>query len=135
MVLQCPPSFEESEATRRDLRAFVEGVDPEARLAWEPRGGWDPETVAELCDELGLVHVTDPFHREPVSGGPWYLRLHGRPAGERNYAYTYTDEDLEELLGVCEGVGEVHVLFNNRTMMQDARRFRELARERGFEAR
>jgi uncharacterized protein YecE (DUF72 family) len=135
VVLQCPHSFEESEETAADLRAFVEGVDRELDLAWEPRGGWDRETVADLCEGLGLIHGTDPSDQLPVSEGPWYLRPHGRPAAERNHGYTYTDEDLEELLDLLDEADEAWVPFNNRTMMQDAGWFRERAREAGREAR
>lgn len=132
-VLQCPPSFGPNEDHVEQLRSFVDEV-ADRPLAWEPRGDWagEPDRIADLCEELDLVHATDPFVVEPQTDVR-YLRLHGSPPGDRRYYYTYTDGDLDRILGWCEGAGEAWVLFNNRTMFEDAVRFRERAAERGWE--
>lgn len=97
-------------------------------LAWEPRGSWAPEEVRDLCAELALVHVTDPFVALPVAVVPLaYLRLHGSPPGDRMYRYTYTDGDLALLRRRARGLetDRVYVLFNNDAMVTDALRFME----------
>lgn len=134
VVLQCPARFGATGGNIRNLRAFVRAAGKARRLAWEPRGAWEPALVARLCDELGLVHATDPFAMPCQTERVRYFRLHGKPPGPRMYAYTYTDKDLEALLAHCEGAQEAWVLFNNHTMFEDALRFRALARERGLEA-
>jgi uncharacterized protein YecE (DUF72 family) len=123
IVFQCPASFGPTAAHVRNLRAFFRAIAPEAaglRLCWEPRGDWSRNTVLELCDELALALVVDPFHGEPPAPGWRYFRLHGIGG----YRYTYTDGDLGRLLGRC--VGEVYCLFNNMTMADDAQRFQRL---------
>ncbi len=87
------------------------------RFAWEPRGNWPTELVAQLCRELDLIHGVDPFVTPPAHGSPFYFRLHGRGG----YRYRYTDEDLLALRQMCRGPG--YVLFNNLGMWEDALRF------------
>jgi uncharacterized protein YecE (DUF72 family) len=90
---------------------------------WEPRGEWEVEEVRELCKELDLVHGVDPFHQSPVAGPLGYFRLHGRTG----YRYRYSDQDLEELREMAGKHGSCYVLFNNISMLEDARRFQRLA--------
>lgn len=134
VLLQCPPSFGPSQDNVANLETFVEEV-ADRPLAWEPRGDWeeDPGKIGRLCDRLDLVHATDPFVVEPQTDEVRYLRLHGSPPGDRRYYYTYTGADLDEILRACEGGRETWVLFNNRTMFEDAIRFRDRAAEAGFE--
>lgn len=135
LLLQCPASFGPSPESEGALRRFLGDADREGVvLVWEPRGEWlaHPERIRSLCEELGLVHGTDPFASLPATSGPLtYLRLHGCPPGERMYAYTYTDADLRWLLRTVRAFsGEVYVLFNNLSMGSDALRFRALAEGR-----
>lgn len=127
LLLQCSASFGPTKDNVRAFRQFVREVDREGvALAWEPRGTWTPKEVRDLCTELDLVHVTDPFAALPLTVGPFaYLRLHGAPPGDQMYRYTYTDGDLALLRGGIKGLGAhpVYVLFNNTTMVTDALRF------------
>ena len=52
-----------------------------------------------------------------------YFRLHGLTG----YHYTYSDEELKKLAGLCRA-RENYVLFNNASMWEDAGRFKGLAR-------
>jgi hypothetical protein len=50
------------------------------RMLWEPRGPWPPELVLELCRELDLVHVVDPFADATVSPEQTYFGSTASPA-------------------------------------------------------
>jgi uncharacterized protein YecE (DUF72 family) len=93
------------------------------RCVWEPRGEWEAEEVRELCEELGLVHGVDPFQQSPVAGPFGYFRLHGRTG----YRYRYSDQELEQLREMAGKHASCYVLFNNISMLEDARRFQRLA--------
>jgi uncharacterized protein YecE (DUF72 family) len=129
VLFQCPASFDPSPVNVRNFRAFFEEIERgESLLAWEPRGSWPPELVAELCAAYHLLHCVDPFAGESVYGRTVYWRLHGRGG----YNYVYTDEELGWLAGetarrVAEG-RDVYVLFNNLAMAKDARRFEVIFR-------
>jgi len=129
ILFQCPASFAPTRENTFRLRAFfreirrapgeVKGV----KFAWEPRGDWNLEEVRGLCQELKLVHAVDPFAQEPATGKPGYFRLHGRGG----YRYRYTDQDLGQLLDIARRCRPCYVLFNNISMLEDARRFAKLA--------
>jgi uncharacterized protein YecE (DUF72 family) len=119
VLFQCPASFRSTEENIGNLRRFVEGIRrDQTLLAWEPRGDWPDDTVRGICRELGLLHCTDPLVRTPTWGEPWYLRLHG---GE-GYRYHYAPEELSRLSSLVAGRAAM-VLFNNVSMLDDARMF------------
>ncbi len=123
IIFQCPKRFTPTDEHVANMRAFFSGVEREGwRLGWEPRGDWPPDLVRELCSELDLVHVVDPFQGLPVTSGVAYFRLHGRTG----YRYKYTKEDLCQVVSWCKGFDEVWVMFNNVSMWQDAREFVQL---------
>ena len=125
ILLQCPRSFRPTAENAERLRVFareaprLDGV----RLLWEPRGPWPADLVAELCRELDLVHVVDPFVDATVTPEQTYFRLHG-VTGAR---HVYTDEELQRLKAMLppEDPGP-YVLFNNIPRVGDSRRFRDL---------
>jgi uncharacterized protein YecE (DUF72 family) len=120
VVLQCPASFKPEQEHMENLRAFLKAVDRMGLLlAWEPRGAWPDETVEGICRECGLIHCVDPLEKAPVTRGRAYFRLHGGPG----YHHRYTDEELQQLMDICQGYEEAYVLFNNLSMFDDARRF------------
>jgi len=120
VLFQCPASFAPTAQHVNNLRTFF-GTLKRGRLmlAWEPRGEWPDQLVAELCAELDLIHVVDPFQRRPVTTGTAYFRLHGRTG----YRYRYTDEDLAQLAAWCRDFNRIYCLFNNVSMWDDAMRF------------
>ena len=97
------------------------------RLLWEPRGAWPDQSIVELCRDLELVHVVDPFVRPVLSTGLVYWRLHGI---KTHYA-SYTDEQLARLAGWIDADRETYVMFNNIPRAADTVRFRALLDERG----
>jgi len=132
LLFQCPASFTPTEEHKVNLRSFFRKIDRRGlALAWEPRGEWADEEIAELCQELNLIHAVDPFQRLPVTNEVAYFRLHGRGG----YRYQYTDQELAQLAEWCAPYPTVYCLFNNTSMFEDALRFRELVRHRGYQTR
>jgi uncharacterized protein YecE (DUF72 family) len=124
ILFQSPANFRPTAENRRNLRAFFRSIDRgAATLIWEPRGDWDPGEIKRLCGALDLVHCVDPFTARPVHGGIRYYRLHGRPGYDLRYRYTM--QDLRELLRTVDRK-RVYVLFNNLSMLKDAKRLRRL---------
>jgi uncharacterized protein YecE (DUF72 family) len=132
VLFQCPARFGPTPTNKGNLRNFFCEIKPDLLspsgggpfyCVWEPRGQWEAEEVREVCEELGLVHGVDPFHQSPVAGPFGYFRLHG----QTGYRYRYSDQDLAQLQEMATKHASCYVLFNNISMLEDARRFRRLA--------
>jgi uncharacterized protein YecE (DUF72 family) len=123
VLFQCPASFLPTKANIGNMRKFFKGIERGGLgFGWEPRGGWPREVVRDLCGELDLWHVVDPFSERTMTPERSYFRLHGR----KGWRYVYEDGELEELRSMLpEGV-ESYVFFNNIRMLEDALRFREM---------
>jgi uncharacterized protein YecE (DUF72 family) len=123
VLFQCPASFRPSHENVSNLRAFFGGAE-RGRLSfcWEPRGGWPAGLVRELCEELDLWHVVDPFVERTVTPRRCYFRLHGR----KGWRYKYEEGELEELASMLPRGATSYVFFNNVEMLDDASRFREM---------
>ena len=125
LLFQCPASFKPTRENIKNMRAFFASINrpPELQLLWEPRGGWPDSTVRELCRELDLTHVVDPFAARTVTPERCYFRLHGRTG----FRYVYEDDELEELYGMLPKDETSYVLFNNVRMREDAARFQVIS--------
>lgn len=127
ILFQCPASFTPSSENLQNLMQFFTRNDraPDTRkhiFLFEPRGTqWTDELLVDLCSELRLVHVVDPFARQTVTPMHPYYRLHGRGG----YSYVYDDAELDDLKELVEGT-DAYVMFNNVKMRQDAVRFKEM---------
>lgn len=126
VLFQCPASFRPEPANAANMRAFFAAVDrpPGMRFLWEPRGPWPDALVGELCAELSLVHVVDPFVRAAVTTGTVYWRLHGLGSAYR----AYTDDELQRLAAMVPADGVTYAMFNNIPRAKDARRFAAILR-------
>ncbi|HEX8070685.1 MAG TPA: DUF72 domain-containing protein [Pyrinomonadaceae bacterium] len=124
VLFQCPASFRPVPTNLNNLRRFFKKIErpPGLVCLWEPRGDWPRPLVAELCAELQLVHVVDPFVARTVTPAQCYYRLHGRGG----WRYAYEDEELLALLELLPAAGPSYVMFNNVRMREDAARFRAL---------
>ncbi len=124
VLFQSPASFAPSPENKRNLARFFGKIDRrDYTLVWEPRGAWQQSDIRRICSDLDLVHCVDPFKTGPVQGRVRYFRLHGKPGYDLEYRYS--DADLEGLVGMIDRKN-VYVLFNNMTMLDDAKRFRRL---------
>jgi len=123
IVFQTPSTFRPTDANRTALFRFFESIRTDATKGIELRGGWATHLVARICEEIGLVHVVDPFANEPATYGLAYFRLHGSPPGPSMYRYTYTDANLVRLKAICDEYDDSYVMFNNFSMQSDALRF------------
>jgi uncharacterized protein YecE (DUF72 family) len=128
VLLQTPTSFVPSAEHLERLVAFVRRARDETdlTLVFEPRGpAWSPEEADRLCRRAGLLRGGDPFVMAPPAPRHQplaYFRLHGRSG----YRYTFTDADLAEIAALAQRYETAWVLFNNRSMWHDARRFKRL---------
>lgn len=128
VVVQTPPSFDCTDEHETNLRELFGTVDRGGlTVAWEPRGDWPdhPDRVADLCDDLDLIHVVDVMRAGPVSDGEAaYTRLHGLNDDPYDYDYDYTAAELEQLVDRIEALAvdheRVYCLFNNYEMDANA---------------
>lgn len=127
LLFQCPASFQPTRANLENLRRFFTKAKRDSlTFCFEPRGGWPLEVTRDLCEELDLWHVVDPFKERTTTPLRCYFRLHGRGG----WRYTYEDAELEELLSMLPEDRDSFVFFNNREMLTDAVRFKEMAKDR-----
>lgn len=123
VLFQCPASFLPTAANLDNLTRFFGSRDRIGlTFLWEPRGAWGYELISELCDQLDLIHVVDPFKNECVTSGLKYYRLHGIGG----YRYQYSDEELERLREIGGAEGETYVMFNNSKLLEDGLRFKRI---------
>ncbi|MBI3550241.1 MAG: DUF72 domain-containing protein [Elusimicrobia bacterium] len=124
VLFQTPRSFYPQADHLRDMYRFFKAV-PRGKMlhAWEPQGpGWTTAAVRKVVGDLGLVLAGDPSQRNAEDpqrpGALSYWRIRGKGAG----ASDYSDDDLRKL-GDGLGRRSGYVIFGNRAMWDDARRF------------
>jgi uncharacterized protein YecE (DUF72 family) len=128
ILFQCPASFRPEPDNVENMRRFFSMIErpPKMRMMWEPRGpSWPAALIAELCEELALTHVVDPFVNDTVTGPPVYWRLHGI----KNHYHVYTDDELRALIAKLPAKGDTYVMFNNIPRVGDAQRFVRMLRK------
>ncbi|MCX7973206.1 MAG: DUF72 domain-containing protein [Candidatus Aminicenantes bacterium] len=122
IIFQSPASFEPNSENKKNIRNFFNQIERNSFLfGWEARGKWSLEEIQEICRELELIDVVDPFIRWPVTQGLKYFRLHGLGG----YHYRYQESDLKKLFDLTIKEKEVYVMFNNVHMFEDALKFKE----------
>ena len=128
ILFQCPASFRPTNENVENMLGFFDGIEREGLIfCWEPRGNWPEELIRDLCRDLNLWHVVDPFSERTVTPRKCYFRLHGRGG----WRYSYEDAELEELCSMLPEDVESYVFFNNIHMKMDALRFKEIVRAEG----
>ncbi|GAB4365836.1 MAG: DUF72 domain-containing protein [Calditrichia bacterium] len=129
IILQCSPRFIETEENLKHLAHFFQTIPRNNfKIALEFRGRWRPQTILDICQQFRLTHCVDPFKEECRFGEIRYYRLHGSPPGERMYRYQYNQQDFkflaEKIRNDAQNDREIYCMFNNITMWDDARSFR-----------
>lgn len=129
VLFQCPASFHPTDTNIANMRKFFGKVKRNGlNFCWEPRGDWSKELVRDLCAELDLWHVVDPFSDRTTTPQRCYFRLHGR----KGWRYTYEDAELEELYSMLpQDDTAAYVFFNNINMHEDALRFQAIVNAAG----
>lgn len=123
VVFQCPPQFTPTRSHVDHMNAFFQAVSRGGMIfAWEPRGNWPDELVAELCRDLDLIHCVDPFLNATQTNEMAYFRMHGG----KDYSHQFSDEELNHLQGLIQDFDHVYCMFNNVHMWEDALRFKEM---------
>lgn len=123
ILFQCPASFSQTPEHIRNMVDFFSRIDRTGlTFGWEPRGDWDKEVVKELCQDLTLWHVVDPFTTTTLTPEQCYFRLHGR----QGWRYQYEQQELAELAELLPKTNPAYVFFNNIHMTQDALVFKNL---------
>jgi uncharacterized protein YecE (DUF72 family) len=125
ILFQCPASFRPTPQNVDNMCAFFTRIERprNVRLLFEPRGpAWTRDVVRPLIEELGLVHVVDPFVHETASTDLTYFRLHGI-TGNR---HVYSDDELRRLAAMVPAHGDSYVMFNNIPRVGDAERFKAI---------
>ncbi|MGQ9644909.1 MAG: DUF72 domain-containing protein [Thermodesulfobacteriota bacterium] len=123
IVFQSPASFTPSERSIRNLMHFFQKRKTHSFIfIWEPRGQWERWETERLCRELGIVPCLDPFEGEPARGDLLYIRLHGR----KGYRYTYSEEEMRELVEKGTSYHQAYFMFNNGSMYEDALQMKRL---------
>ncbi|GAB3545898.1 DUF72 domain-containing protein [Spirosoma fluminis] len=123
ILFQCPASFTQTPEHITNLIQFFSGIERTGlTLCWEPRGDWSPAVIDELCQDLQLWHVVDPFTTSTVTPDHCYFRLHGR----QGWRYQYENQELAELAELLPENQPAYVFFNNISMKQDALRFKTI---------
>lgn len=124
ILFQCPAKFTPLPENIDNMIQFFRGIKRgKMNFVWEPRGkDWTDEIIREVCTELDLWHVVDPFARPTVTPKKCYFRMHGIP----RWRYTYEDDELYELAAMLPKRRLAYAFFNNITMRQDAVRFQAI---------
>jgi uncharacterized protein YecE (DUF72 family) len=124
ILFQCPAKFAPLPENIDNMIKFFRGIKRgKMNFVWEPRGkDWTDEIVRQVCEELDLWHVVDPFARPTMTPKKCYFRMHGIP----RWRYTYDDDELRELAGLLPKRRLSYAFFNNVTMRQDAIRFQRI---------
>jgi len=135
ILFQCPVSFKPTEQNLERMRAFFGTINRNGlQLLWEPRGNWPSQLVLQLCQELKLIYVVDPFVKTSTITFPYpapnphlnYYRLHGG----KDYRHNFDDDELKSLLDLIYPDTMTYFMFNNVNMLENAQRFQALLLEK-----
>ncbi|MHC4990794.1 MAG: DUF72 domain-containing protein [Planctomycetota bacterium] len=124
VIFKSPATFRATDENIANACRFFQWAHRDRmRLGWELLGhDWTDEIVRELCRELSLTHVVDPFRRPTMRGRPPCFRLNGIGGPHHHYS----DDELAQLRDWCTG-DRSYCIFGNGSRREDARRFLEMA--------
>ena len=119
VLFETPATFTPSARNRNNLSAFFEKVERNGRwMVWDPRGLWQTDEVAAICDDLDLVPCLDPTDGEvPRPAQRAYFKVRG--LGQMQRFDLTRALDLADILRFFP---EVVCIFGTSNMFFDARR-------------
>lgn len=97
------------------------------QVAWWAEGLWAYDDHLELCAALQLTPAIDPLGLEDDEAPPAGAAIYWRLMGRKGLSGSFSDYDLDVLMGHLEGRTRGYVVFTTPQMMRDARRFAALA--------
>jgi uncharacterized protein YecE (DUF72 family) len=126
ILFQSPASFDPSKEHIKNLKQFFTKIDRRSfTFIWEPRGEWERNAVEKICKDLIIFPCIDPFSGPLAKGDLLYVRLHGKTG----YRYTYSEQELRQILEMGKHCPQAFVMFNNMSMYEDAHRSKILLEE------
>ncbi len=130
VLLQTGPAVTPSQRHRRWLEELARRLprDP-CRVAWEPRGLWEPEDEERIGVELDMVVVRDLRRRELPPGPVAYTRLLALGTGAR-----VSSEAVDVLAERATGLEALYVVVEGQGAWQGAQRLRQLLVDDPFES-
>jgi uncharacterized protein YecE (DUF72 family) len=122
LLLRSEPSAMPSARTRRRLAERIGSLPRQGRrIAWEPRGLWEPSEAESFARELDVALVRDVSRDEPPPGAVLYTRL--RALGRTGVSLDAIERvaevvaDFEHASVVIEGEGAVRAAKSLRALV------------------
>jgi len=131
IIFQTSKSFRPTHINIKNVRNFFRRINRRKYLfVWEPNSKWPIETIQELCQELNLIYTAEPYNENAQNFGPIrYYRLRGK-SGFRS---RYEKADFEKFIQMDLNSTPCYFVFNNASMLFDARNFLNLVKQRELE--
>lgn len=127
VLIQLPPKLKLTDENMDEIMSFIDFmVGDGLQLIIEPRDKtWNNPKIINFFGKLDIIHCVDPFKDKPWGTGKfYYFRLHG--INGYNYRYKYSDSDLIDLKEMILKLPRkeiIYVLFNNKYMYEDSKKF------------
>ncbi len=121
VVFQTAKNFIPTTINIQNMKKFFNQIDRGGlKCVWEPLNRWPLNQIQQLCHELQLSYTGEPTSLNPVSFGPIrYFRLKGK----NGFRSRYTENDFEFLQKLDNNGKNCYFIFNNASMLFDARNF------------
>jgi uncharacterized protein YecE (DUF72 family) len=115
---------------RERLLALIAQLPNDAsRIAWEPRGVWEPEVAAKFAAKAKLTLVYNPVRESINSGNAAYVRL--RALGETR---SYGSAALAQVAEAICNTADAYVVIETNKPLDEAKRLRRAMQEVGSTA-
>jgi uncharacterized protein YecE (DUF72 family) len=125
MVIQTGATVGPSQRTRARLEALVARMKHgERRIAWEPRGPFEPEVALEWSQSLGITLVEDLSRADGEPGETVYTRLRAEGPGAR-----LSTGALERLAEQVAESNEVWVVIEGKPSPKARARVRQIVEQ------
>lgn len=130
VVFQTARNFLPTPINIQNMRKFFQQIDRQnINCVWEPMNRWPFPLVQQLCDDLQLSYTGEPTSSNAVALGPIrYFRL----MGKNGFRSRYNENDFKFLQKLDNNGKNCYFIFNNASMLFDARNFSKYFLENKF---